>query len=53
MTGSTPNMAHALDAGLRLCSVRASLAHARDAHRYAQWPLLREDIQKVEYERNL
>ena len=29
-----PNMAHALDAGLRLCFIRASLARASDAHRW-------------------
>ena len=28
------NMAHALDAGLRLSSIRASLGRASDAHRY-------------------
>jgi hypothetical protein len=27
------NMAHALDAGLRLCSILTSLARASDAHR--------------------
>ena len=28
-----PNMAHALDAGFRLCLIRASLARASDAQR--------------------
>ena len=29
------NIAHALDAGLRLCLIRAPLARASDPHRYA------------------
>ena len=32
------NIAHALDAGFRLCFIRASFARASDAHRSAELP---------------
>ena len=35
MSTQRPNMAHALDAGLRLGFIRASLTRASDAHRWA------------------
>ena len=61
----TPNLPHALDAGLRLCFIRAPLARASDAHRYPSSHRLsmfakilekltgKDDLERVAYKEDL